>query len=179
MQRIGRPRGLIAYDTFRNLEAVSHHHDRAPLRLVRPRTILYSALIALVAAIMLWAWLSRTMLEVDVLHDRNPVYVELTDGGVRNGYVVKILNKLHETRSFRLALEGLEGATLSAVGIEGSDPKIDVITDNLRALKVLVTVPKDARGKLNGASTPFRFVVTDTADQGQTHHRANFQGPAP
>ena len=178
MQRIGRPRGLIAYDTFRNLEAVSHH-DRAPLRLVRPRTILYSALIALVAAIMLWAWLSRTMLEVDVLHDRNPVYVELTDGGVRNGYVVKILNKLHETRSFRLALEGLEGATLSAVGIEGSDPKIDVITDNLRALKVLVTVPKDARGKLNGASTPFRFVVTDTADQGQTYHKANFQGPAP
>ena len=38
MQRIERPQGLIAYDTFRNLDAASHH-ERAPLRLVRPRTL--------------------------------------------------------------------------------------------------------------------------------------------
>ena len=37
MQRIDRPQGLIAYDTFRNLDAASHH-ERAPLRIVRPRT---------------------------------------------------------------------------------------------------------------------------------------------
>jgi cytochrome c oxidase accessory protein FixG len=178
MQRIGRPQGLIAYDTFRNLDAASHH-ERAPLRLVRPRTVLYAALIAVVGAIMLAAWLNRSVLNVDVLHDRNPLYVELTDGGVRNGYTLKILNKVQKTRSFRLALEGLEGATLSFVGIEGSDPKIDVTSDNLRALKVLVTVPKDTQGKLNGTSTPFRFVVTDTANHGNTYHKANFQGPAP
>ena len=178
MQRIGRPQGLIAYDTFRNLDAASHH-ERAPLRLVRPRTVLYAALIAVVGAIMLAAWLNRSVLNVDVLHDRNPLYVELTDGGVRNGYTLKILNKVQKTRSFRLALEGLEGATLSFVGIEGSDPKIDVTSDNLRALKVLVTVPKGTQGKLNGTSTPFRFVVTDTANHGNTYHKANFQGPAP
>ena len=70
-----------------------------PLRLVRPRTVLYAALIAVVSAIMLAAWLNRSVLNVDVLHDRNPLYVELTDGGVRNGYTLKILNKVQKTRS--------------------------------------------------------------------------------
>ena len=62
MQRIDRPQGLIAYDTFRNLDAASHH-ERAPLRIVRPRTILYAALIAVVGAVMLGAWLNRSVLE--------------------------------------------------------------------------------------------------------------------
>ena len=35
MQRIERPQGLIAYDTFRNLDAASHH-ERAPLRARAP-----------------------------------------------------------------------------------------------------------------------------------------------
>ena len=56
---------------------------------------------------MLVALLNRTTLEVNVLHDRNPPYVLLSDGGVRNGYTVKILNKLHEPREFSLEARGL------------------------------------------------------------------------
>jgi len=176
MDRVERPRGLIAYDTFKNLDAVSHH-DRAPLRLVRPRTILYATLMGIVAAIMLWAWLNRTMIEINVLHDRQPLYVQLSDGGLRNGYTVKILNKLHEVRTFDLSTEGLDGAKLGIVGLDMSDPKFDVVTDNLRALKVLVTVPKDTRDKLDGSSTPFQFVVTDTGDGSKTYHEAAFMAP--
>jgi polyferredoxin len=176
MDRVDRPRNLIAYDTFRNLDAASHH-DLAPLRLIRPRTILYASLMGIVAAIMLWAYLNRTVLEINVLHDRQPLYVQLTDGGLRNGYTVKILNKLHEVRTFRLSTEGLEGAKLAIVGLDGSDPEIDVVTDNLRALKVHVTVPRDERDDLAGASTPFRFVVTDTADGSRTYHQTAFMGP--
>jgi len=176
MDRVERPRGLIAYDTFKNLDAASHH-DRAPLRLIRPRTILYSAAMALVAAIMLWAWLNRTVLEINVLHDRQPLYVELTDGGLRNGYTVKILNKLHQKRTFQLSTEGLEDAGLSIVGFTDSAAGIDVVTDNLRALKVHVTIPKDERDDLKGASTPFQFVITDLADGSRTYHEATFMGP--
>jgi polyferredoxin len=178
MDRVGRPQGLIAYDTFRNLDSASHA-ERAPLQLIRPRTVLYSALIAVVAAIMLWAWLNRDLLEVSVLHDRNPVFVELSDGSLRNGYTVKILNKLHATLSFRLSIEGLEGAKLSIVGFNGGEAKIDVVPDNLRALRVLVTLPEDALEELKGTSMPFRFVVTDTADGEVTYHNATFRGPAP
>jgi cytochrome c oxidase accessory protein FixG len=176
MDRIERPRGLIAYDTFKNLDAASHH-DRAPLRLIRPRTVLYASVMALVAAIMLWAWLNRTVLEINVLHDRNPLFVELTDGGLRNGYTVKILNKLHQKRTFQLSTEGLADADMAIVGFAGSDARIDVVTDNLRALKVHMTVPKGARAKLDGGATPFQFVVTDEADGSRTYHEATFMGP--
>ena len=128
---------------------------------------------------MLWAWLNRDLLEVSVLHDRNPVFVELSDGSLRNGYTVKILNKLHATLSFRLSIEGLEGAKLSIVGFNGGEAKIDVVPDNLRALRVLVTLPEDALEELKGTSMPFRFVVTDTADGEVTYHNATFRGPAP
>ncbi len=176
MDRVERPRNLIAYDTFKNLDAVSHH-DRAPLRLIRPRTILYASLMAIVGSIMLWAFLNRTVLEINVLHDRQPLYVQLSDGGLRNGYTVKILNKLHEKRTFQLSTDGLEGAKIAIVGLDGGNPKIDVVTDNLRALKVHVTVPEDELDDLAGASTPFQFVVTDTADGSKTYHEAAFMGP--
>jgi cytochrome c oxidase accessory protein FixG len=176
MDRVERPRNLIAYDTFKNLDAASHH-DRAPLRLIRPRTILYGSVMLIVAAIMLWAWLNRAIIEINVLHDRQPLYVELSDGGLRNGYTVKILNKLHEIRTFQLATEGLDGAELNIVGFEGPHPEIKVVTDNLRALRVRVTVPKADRGKLDGASTPFKFVITDTGDGSTTYHPATFLGP--
>ncbi len=176
MDRVERPRNLIAYDTFRNIDAASHH-ERAPLRLIRPRTILYGTLMAIVAAIMVWAWLNRSVIEINVLHARQPLYVQLTDGSLRNGYTVKILNKLHEKRTFKLSTEGLEGAKLAIVGLDDTDPKIDVVTDNLRALKVFVTVPKQDRNKLDGASTPFEFVITDTGDGSKIYHEATFMGP--
>ena len=52
------------------------------------------------------------------VRDRNPLYVKLSDGGVRNGYTVKLLNKLYGPRAFGLGLDGLPGAKLSVVGHE-------------------------------------------------------------
>lgn len=176
MDKIDRPRGLVAYDTFKNLDAASHH-ERVPLRLIRPRTVLYSAVICLVGAIMVWAWSNRTILDLNVLHDRQPLYVQLSDGSLRNGYTVKILNKLHETRTFKLAVEGLKGAEVNMVGLPGNDPDINVATDNLRAIKVLVKVPQADRAELQGSSTPFEFVVTDMGDGSKTYHDAVFLGP--
>ena len=176
MQRIDRPQGLIAYDTFRNLDAPSHH-ERAPLRMVRPRTVLYAALIAVVGAVMLGAWLNRSVLNVDVLHDRNPVYVQLSDGGLRNGYTVKILNKIQHARTFRLAVEGLEDAEVSIVGLGAGTPTIEVVPDDLRALKVLVTVPAGERDEVKGAVTPFRFAITDASNGTTIYHEATFRGP--
>ena len=66
-----------------------------------------------------------------MLHDRNPPYVLLSDGGVRNGYTVKILNKLHEPREFALAVRGLEQARVAIVGVD-EGAAVRVTTDDLR-----------------------------------------------
>ena len=179
MEKVGRPPNLIAYDTFRNLDA-AEHGERAPLRLFRPRTLLYFALIPLVMALMTAGWLSRSELDISVLRDRNPLFVRLSDGGVRNGFSVKILNKRYETRSFKLSLEGLPGAALAIVGKEHvPEPKIDVVPDDLRSLRVYVTVPAAAMDALEGEVAPFTFVVEDTDDATRTRRDTTFRTGKP
>ena len=177
MTKIDKPRGLIGYDSFRNLDAASHH-EREPLRILHPRTIAYSGLIALVLAVMLWAWTSRAQVELSVIQDRNPLFVTLSDGGVRNGFTVKILNKWHQAREFRMRIEGLPSAKLTIVGFDHDDPAIEVQTDTLRALKVYVTVPQSARAGLDSEAKPFVFVVTDTANGSAISRETAFRSAA-
>ncbi len=148
-----------------------------PVRVIRPRTLLYSALMLVVGGVMVMAWLNRAVLEVNVLHDRNPMFVQLSDGSLRNGYMVKILNKEHDTRRVRLELTGLEGARMQIIGFSEALPIIEIVPDNLRALKVLVTVPAGVADKLAGSATPFRFEVVDAVDGTTLYHDATFRGP--
>jgi cytochrome c oxidase accessory protein FixG len=176
MGKVGRPRGLIAYDTIGGEQAAGTP-GTPQLRIIRPRTMLYAGLIALVSAIMLVALLYRTTLEINVLHDRNPPFVQLSDGGMRNGYTVKILNKLHEPRAFTLAVKGLNDAQLTVLGMETGAP-IQVATDDLRELRVFVTVAAGGLGRLEGGSTTFTLMVRDVASGRETARATQFQKPA-
>jgi len=176
MGKIGRPRGLIAYDSIAGQGAAASG-GVAPLRLIRGRTLLNAGLIGLVGAIMVVALINRTTLEVNVLHDRNPPYVLLSDGAVRNGYTVKILNKLHEPREFALAVTGLAQAKLAIVGMDAG-ASVRVTTDDLRELRVLVTVPAEELARLESAGTPFALVVRDLASGHETARITQFQKPS-
>jgi cytochrome c oxidase accessory protein FixG len=176
MDRVGRPRGLIAYDTIAKQEAVAKG-TTAPLQLLRPRTLLYAGLIALVGAVMLVALINRSTREINVLHDRNPPFVQLSDGAIRNGYTVKILNKLHTPRAFALSARGLDGARLAIVGMEAGAP-IRVTTDALRELRVLVTLPAESVARNSQGSVGFELIVRDIASGQETARATLFQKPA-
>jgi cytochrome c oxidase accessory protein FixG len=177
MTKVERPTGLIAYATFRNVDDPKAG-PRDGWRIVRTRTVLYTGLMTVVAAIMLWAITNRSILEVSVLPDRNPLFVVLSDGSLRNNYTVKILNKLHDVRSFRLTADGLPGAKLAIAGFDRENPAIDVVPDNLRALKVHVTVPVAALPSLAPDPTHLRLTVTDITDGTETHRDTTFRSPA-
>ncbi len=178
MTKVGRPQGLIAYETVAKQEATAAGLVHEPVQFVRPRTMLYGGMFALVGAIMLTGYLNRTILEINVLHDRSPPFVLLSDGSIRNGYTVKILNKLHEPRMVTLSANGLPGARVVIVGNEGgADTAIRIGTDDLRELKVYVTVPAVEVKKLQGASTPVSLIVRDTGSKTEMTRRTNFQTP--
>jgi len=83
MKKIGRETRLIGYDNDINIHR--REAGKPPIyRVVRPRTIVYSSIIAVVGAIMLYTLVTRSLLDVNVLHDRNPVAVKLSDGSIRN-----------------------------------------------------------------------------------------------
>lgn len=178
MDKVGRPRGLIAYTTIAQQEAKDGEQS-VPIRIVRERTLLYAGLIGLVSTILLAAWLARSVLDINVLHDRNPPFVRLSDGGVRNGYTVKILNKLHEPRSYRLEVRDLDGARISIAGVDSkASHVITVATDDLRELRVFIALPADRVARMTDVTTPFSFVVHDIASGRETARLVKFQHPA-
>ncbi len=175
MTKIGRPAKLIAYDTFHNLDAAEHGKPPA-IRPVRPRTMLYAGLFALVAGIMLFGLSRKTILDVNVVPDRNPLFVQLKDGSIRNGYTVRLLNKRHDPRIFAIHTDGIPDAQFAIVGVDGAEPRIEVKPDDVRSVRVYVTVPKDRANSLP-ASTALTFAVRDIADGTETKRDTNFRGP--
>lgn len=111
MDKVDLPRGLIRYDTERRMEEKAEGKFSAT-HLMRPRTYYYIFVLLLVGGLMLAALINRPSLDLTVLHDRNPLFVRLSDGEIRNGYEIKILNKTHEDKTYSLSVEGLDNATL-------------------------------------------------------------------
>ncbi len=178
MDKIGRPRGLIAYDTVAKIEAKAAGRHQA-WQVIRPRTMLYAGLFAFVGAIMLAGWLNRAVVEVNVLHDRNPPFVRLTDGSIRNGYTVKVLNKLHQPRDYIVSVAGIAGATTTVVGLGVDERHIRVMTDTLRELRVFVTIPKERAANLGSVFLPITINVQDIASGAQVVRATSIQFPPP
>ena len=66
---------------------------------------------------LLYSLLTRDRLELNVLHDRNPQFVALSDGSIRNGYTVKLLNMVPAAKRRSLSrCRDLPGAEMSVVG---------------------------------------------------------------
>ncbi len=176
MDKLNLPRGLIGFDTERRQE---QRAKGRPLtyRLIRPRTILYAMLMVGVAGIMLFALLTRSSESLTVLHDRT-LFVQLSDGSIRNGYTVRVLNKERQDRRFSLTVAEVEGAQLRVVGSDGDPAPAATLTgkpDGVSSYQVYVRVPRAA---LKGAETPIRFVLVDSVTGARTERNASFKGPA-
>ncbi len=159
MDKIGRPRGLIGYDTDKNIQ-LRLKGEKPVIRLIRPRTIVYALLFTLVGSIMLWGLTHRTVLSMNVLRDRIPNYVVLKDGSVRNGYKINILNKKDEARDLKLSVLGLPNDTLSVVGVKKKDGAyiLHAEPDQTLDYKVYVAIPDVS--KLD-RKIDFSFRLTD------------------
>ncbi len=178
MDKIDKPHGLISYDTYRSIQS-EKKGGGLQLRLIRPRTMLYAGMIAFVSAIMAFALMSKTVLELNVIPERNPLYVQLSDGAIRNTFTVKILNKRYEPHTFKLSVEGLPGAKLTLLGQEQEiEPQITVVPDDLRESRAYVTLPREAASQVAGEKSNITFVVTDSKDGTKTTRATNFRKPA-
>jgi cytochrome c oxidase accessory protein FixG len=162
MNKVGRPTGLIAYDNEINI--VRRSEGKPPVyRFIRARTVIYTAIIAIAGATMLYALATRSYIEISVRHDRNPLFVTLSDGAIRNAHTVHLLNKRREISPIALDVEGLPAAQIHVVGRDtavSGTLLIPVGPDQGREVRVLVTIPPGAQ---IDRSTALTFRATDTA----------------
>jgi polyferredoxin len=88
--------------------------DGKRTRIVRPRTLIYGALLLALIVGFGVAVAQRQLLELDVIRDRNSLYRELDDGSIENVYTIRLVNKDTKAHTLRLDVTGLEGATLDS-----------------------------------------------------------------
>ena len=155
MIKMDRPTGLIAYDSE---AAVSHRAagDKPRYKFIRSRTVYYALALSVVGGLTLWSLISRPEADLHVIRDRNPVFVRMHDGAVRDGYTLKIGNRTFVERRFDVSFEGVPGARLSQPGEQGDHVSIVVPPDQVVPLRVFVTAPANAD---LAASVPGRFVI--------------------
>lgn len=144
MEKINKPHGLIRYESIDALEG----KNVAPL-MKRPRVLVYIVIMTLALGGIIYGLLNISGLDIKVLHERQPLYVLLSDGSIQNKYELKILNKTHDKMHVTVTIDGLDGAEL--VGAEKSFP---VRPGKVTPYTVYLRLPRRA---MSGQSTPVYF----------------------
>ncbi len=176
MAKVDRPLNLITMDTERNQQNREIGRP-SESRLVRSRTVIYVIILAILGIGVLFGLTTRDSLDLNVLPDRNPLFVKLADGSIRNGYTVKVLNQVREPKTYGLALEGLEGTTLKVLGLENGDDQtalLDAKPDQVSTYRIFVTAPS---ASVHEAVQDLRIVLTDQDDGEAFGFETIFRGP--
>ncbi|WP_010234526.1 MULTISPECIES: cytochrome c oxidase accessory protein CcoG [Sphingomonadales] len=179
MKDIGRPRGLIDYATLEDCREEALGHPAKPVwkTLLRPRTLIYFGVWGAIGAALLFALGTRTHTDLTVSPDRNPPYMLMSDGSIRNSYTLKLRNMESRPREMVVAIEGLPGGKMwtDTIGADeaAATQSFNVPADQIRTVRAYVVAPKDA------TSREFTFRLTSQDEQRETDTvETRFDAPA-
>lgn len=175
MARVGKPRGLIDYMALTDETAERAGRSPRPAwrHVLRPRTLLYTALWAGVGLALLFALFIRPEIDMTVAPVRNPTFVTLSDGSIRNTYEVRLRNKHGTAQPFTLSLSGAPGLLLLVEGAAGQS--VTVPADSTRLHRVHVIAPADSAAATQPRSE-IRLWVEDTESGERSFEDTVFNG---
>lgn len=202
MDKIGKPRGLISYTTLADYNANmalatgdgTHKIDPTKVyeapnkfnpaiqllnwkKVLRPRSFIYLGIWLLIGIAMFANLTMRERLGVNVLQDRNPQYVLLSDGSIRNGYTVKLLNMVPQPRDFTLSVEGLPDARVVVQDVAPQTDDTYIISvepDRVRTLRLFISMPAES---IDEPIQNFTIHVSDIQDKESANYKATFIAP--
>jgi cytochrome c oxidase accessory protein FixG len=179
MKDIGRPRGLIDYATLDQCEAEAAGAPARPAwkAVMRPRTFVYLGGWGGIGLAMLFALGTRSHTDLTVSPDRNPSFMLMKDGTVRNAYTLRLRNMEGRPRDMDIALVGLpQGAVMwtDRIGREDAAPAqiVSVNADETRVVRAYVIVPAGSD------ASEFSFQITSQDEQQERDiAETTFSGP--
>jgi polyferredoxin len=104
MEKVGRPKKLIRYSKG---------------RVLRPRVLVYAAILGAISAAMAISLYLRVPLKVDVIRDRAAIAREVEGGLIENVYRLQIMNTAEQARAFDINVSGLPGILVWGENITG------------------------------------------------------------
>lgn len=175
MDKVGKPRGLIDYMALTDEANEVAGQPVKPIwkHILRPRTILYTALWSLVGFGLLFALFIRSDIDLTVAPVRNPVYVVLSDGAIRNIYEVRLRNKHGDNRPFLVSVTSEAGLE---VALEGNEDRIVTVpADKTYNQRVYVIAPSGSEAATQ-VRVPLRIWVEDLENGERAHADTIFNG---
>ena len=180
MGKLGRAPDLIGYTTLKRDIAESKGEPLAPMwkTLLRPRVLIYLAVWSAIGLGMLFVLAGRARMDISIAQERNPVYVQLSGGDIRNSYTVKLLNKENRPREFELSVEGLPGAQISNP-VTNEPPaaslRLPVRPDGVDSYRLQVRVPAKS---ISSEQSEIVFRAHAVDGGGDVMETARFTAPA-
>ena len=156
MDKVGLPRGLVRYSTE---NAMEKHLTRKEIlgHIVRPRIILYTAILLVICVLCAWFLAHRIPLKVDIIRDRSVLAREADDGRIENVYLLQIMNTEEQGHRYKVTVDGLEGVEMAGPA------EFEVAAASLQGFNTAVRVPPEA-GKPGANTIHFSIVATDNPE---------------
>ena len=160
MAKIGKPRGLVDYFALKDeeLERAGQPPKSIWKHIFRPRTVLYTTLWSGVGIALVVALFVRPEIEMRVSPVRNPTFVTMSDGSIRNTYDIRLRNKHGDARPFRMSLTADAPLRIALEGTE--ELVVEVGPQETFAQRVYVTAKPGTEAAQNDR-TDLRFWVED------------------
>ena len=152
MDKISAPRGLIRYWTD---HAQTYRWSSAQIlrHMVRPRVLIYSAVLLVIVSVFFGTLLTRTPVKMDVIRDRGSMGREVENGQIENVYRLQIMNTDESAHHYRIGVVGIDGIMLQGSG------EVTLNSTESRAVPVNVRTPE---GKAAKGSNKIWFTLVDT-----------------
>ncbi len=166
MDKTNQPRGLIRYASYKEL----HHNGKSVPLYLRPRVIIYSLILLTALGGVIYGFTSLSPTEFKVTHNRQPLFVSLSDGSIQNRYTLKMLNKTKQPISVQYHVSGVEGAKLQ----DFNEPVV-IKPGHVVPIQALVRVPAE---QIKSTTTPLYFEA-EVIDKPSLDSRSEtvFMGP--
>jgi cytochrome c oxidase accessory protein FixG len=149
MDKMGYPRGLVRYDSEVNLNSPTPVQPRLDWK--RLKVIGWGVSIILMTAYLFYDIQHRSSFEHSIQQIRQPLYVTLSDGSIRNRYQIRLTNISGAEEVYSIAANGLPDGALDLGNFR------DVTIRNGKSVIIQASVKLDpARAR---QLTDFEFVI--------------------
>ena len=175
MDKIGRPRGLVGYLALTDETREKAGFTAKPVwsHVFRLRTIIYTVLWSGVGVALVVALFLRSDIDINVSPVRNPIFVLMSDGAIRNTYEVRLRNKTGTDAWFWISATSASRFTLSVEGTR--EPRVLVPANETLAARVFVQAEADSEAA-HDDHTDLRLWVSSQDGTKRVHHDTIFNG---
>ena len=162
MDKMSYPRGLISYAT-QNGMTQGWSQSQMLRRVLRPRVLIYTAIMVLISGAFIASLLMRSPFRVDVVRDRGALARLVEDGKIENVYSLQLMNARENAQRYRITVSGPQGIVLSPQ----AEQLVEVGATEARWVAVNVQLPPEAAQALGPGAHPVQFTVTRIDELGE------------